>query len=104
MNRKILDAVFPAVSRQADLVVLDLKVMVPPTGQPQSECRVSGAVSPEIASRLVVLDWPRAADGYMFKQAFVMKKKKPNKITGTNAGGPRQLPMRTHWAARVAQF
>jgi hypothetical protein len=28
----------------------------------------------------------------------------PNKVTGANAGGPRQLPMRTRWAARVAQF
>jgi len=28
----------------------------------------------------------------------------PNKITGANAGGPRLLPMRTRWAARVAQF
>ena len=27
-----------------------------------------------------------------------------NEITGANAGGPRQLPMRTRWAARVAQF
>lgn len=29
---------------------------------------------------------------------------RPNKITGANAGGPRQLPMRTRRAARVAQF
>jgi hypothetical protein len=29
---------------------------------------------------------------------------KANKITGANAGGPRQLAMRTRWAARVAQF
>jgi hypothetical protein len=28
----------------------------------------------------------------------------PNKVTGANAGGPRQSPMRTRWAARVAQF
>src|SRR5262245_19157617 len=28
----------------------------------------------------------------------------PNKITGANAGGRRRLPMRTRWAARVAQF
>jgi hypothetical protein len=28
----------------------------------------------------------------------------PNKITGANAGGPRQLAIRTRWAARVAQF
>ncbi len=27
-----------------------------------------------------------------------------NKITGANAGGPRQLPNRTLWAARIAQF
>ncbi len=28
----------------------------------------------------------------------------PNKITGANAGEPRRFAMRTHWAARVAQF
>ena len=27
-----------------------------------------------------------------------------NKITGANAGGPRQLPLRARWAACVAQF
>jgi len=47
MNRKILDAVLPTVSRQADFVTLDLKVMVPPAGQPQSECRISSVVSTE---------------------------------------------------------
>jgi hypothetical protein len=28
----------------------------------------------------------------------------PNQITAPNAGGPRQLPMPTSLAARVAQF
>jgi hypothetical protein len=28
----------------------------------------------------------------------------PNKITGANAGGLRQLAAGTRWAARVAQF
>jgi hypothetical protein len=27
-----------------------------------------------------------------------------NEITGANAGGPRQFPMRARWAARIAQF
>jgi hypothetical protein len=27
-----------------------------------------------------------------------------NEIIGVNAGGSHQLPMRTHWAARAAQF
>lgn len=31
-------------------------------------------------------------------------KSEHNKITGANAGGPRQLTFRTLWAARVAQF
>jgi Putative addiction module component len=30
--------------------------------------------------------------------------KLPNKITGANAGGPCRLPIRTLWAARIAQF
>ena len=30
--------------------------------------------------------------------------RRPNKITGANAGGPPQLAMRTPWAARVGQF
>ena len=29
---------------------------------------------------------------------------RPNKITGANAGGPGQLPIRARWAARIAQF
>ncbi len=33
-----------------------------------------------------------------------MKTKSPNKITRANAGGPRQLSLRTRWVARVAQF
>ena len=28
----------------------------------------------------------------------------PNKITGANAGGPRQFTIRAHWAARVGEF
>jgi hypothetical protein len=27
-----------------------------------------------------------------------------NKVTGANAGGPRRLPIRGYWAARIAQF
>ncbi len=33
-----------------------------------------------------------------------MRHKSPNKITGANAGGPRQLAIRIPWAARIAQF
>ena len=33
-----------------------------------------------------------------------LRVQEPNKITGANAGGPRQLPMRTLRTARVAKF
>jgi hypothetical protein len=33
-----------------------------------------------------------------------MRDRRPNSITEANAGGPRHLPSRTRWAARIAQF
>jgi hypothetical protein len=55
----------------------------------------------ESGERLRVLVEPASSDstytgGWMIQAA--------NKISGANAGGPRQLSMRTRWTARVAQF
>jgi len=33
-----------------------------------------------------------------------MRAATPNQITAANAGGPRQLPIRAQWAARIAEF
>jgi hypothetical protein len=33
-----------------------------------------------------------------------MLEKRSNNISGANAGGPRQLALRTHWATRVAEL
>jgi hypothetical protein len=33
-----------------------------------------------------------------------MAERATNKITRANAGGPRRLPIRAFWAARIAQF
>ena len=38
------------------------------------------------------------------KARFQLRTEKPSKITGANAGGPRQLPIRACWATRIAQF
>jgi len=78
MNRKILDALTQMIPRKSDFVLFDLKVMVPPAGQPKSECRMNGVISAEVTSRFVALDWPRATDSYMVKQVFILKRKKPN--------------------------
>jgi hypothetical protein len=39
-----------------------------------------------------------------FLHLRLRSEKGPNKITGANAGGPRQLAIRTRWTARVAEF
>jgi hypothetical protein len=44
------------------------------------------------------------AAGYWVLDSREMKTRTPNKVTGANAGGPRQLPIRTPQTARVAQF
>lgn len=74
MNRKVLNATIPAVGKTEDIVVLDLKVMVPASGYPHGECRVDGTVSRRLADKLAALDWPRSEEGYMFKQAYVLRK------------------------------
>jgi len=82
------------------------------TMTPQSS---SPSVAPERervgAGWLLVAGWPESAAGSgtaesSVAQPFVSRGRgrMPNKITGANAGGPRQLPIRTRWAARVAQF
>jgi hypothetical protein len=75
-DRKILNALLPALSRKANMAFLVLNVVVPPSGKPLSECRVGTVVSTAMNSRLEALDWPRTADGYIFRQTFVLRKKK----------------------------
>ena len=57
---------------------------------------------PSISLRLAVIliVWQTAVAAFLGRGTLRM----PNKITGANAGGQHQLPMRTRWAARVAQF
>jgi hypothetical protein len=81
MNRRILEALLPSVSKRADFITLDLKMMVPANGRPKSECRVNGSASVDIASTLLTLNWPRTPEGYIFKQAYILKKRIPSKTT-----------------------
>jgi hypothetical protein len=45
-----------------------------------------------------------ATIGRIRAEYMVVTNPPPNKITGASAGGPRQSPVRTRWAARVSQF
>ena len=75
MNRKILTAAFPLSEEEpGDFIVLDLKVAVPATERVDSESRINGEDSTELATKLVALDWPRTPTGYLFKQVLILKK------------------------------
>ncbi len=76
MNQKIMGVLSQFLPND-DFIVLDLKITVPPKGEPQSECRVNGQVSNKVTQELLKLDWPRNSAAYMFKQAFVLKRKPP---------------------------
>jgi len=75
MNRKLLEHIFPVLAT-LDVIALDLKLTVPPAGALDGECRVNGRVSVGLTDRLKQLDWPRGNSPYMFKQAYVLVKKK----------------------------
>lgn len=75
MGKKILEALLPKIHGHPGMVVLDLKIVVPATGELTSECRIDGEVSREVTSSLLALDWPRAADSYMFKLVLVLKRR-----------------------------
>ena len=61
-----------------------------------------------VQRNLVEPDLRRALNGLLELDCLFLSRlgimTTPNKITGPNAGGPRQLPIRTRWADRVAQF
>jgi hypothetical protein len=46
-------------------------------GQIDGECRVDGAVSPEVLAALRMLDWPKLEGAYIWKQAYLVRKSAP---------------------------
>jgi hypothetical protein len=99
------------------------------TLEPGARFEIYGIAATNVAYRYPVLwglhpadalerpKWKRVADEWCervgirpfflpngVRRSPVIPPKSPNKITGANAGGPRQLATRTRWAARVAQF
>ena len=76
MHRKILaviDASNP-IENTSEVHVLDLKVVVAPNGTIHGECRNDGKTSEVLLSTLKKLSWPSTSTGYMFKQAYVLRK------------------------------
>lgn len=76
MQRKILAAVLPLVPKNAEFITLDLKISVSATSAHMGEARLNGVVSNQLLAALVKLDWPRASESYIFKQAFILKQAK----------------------------
>lgn len=80
MHQKLLAVAVPLLSGDRDMVVLDLKVAVPPKGPANSECRVDAQVSGQLSRALSALDWPAGSDVYIFKQVYVLKKHRARPI------------------------
>jgi hypothetical protein len=75
MNAKVLKRINNALP-STDFISLDIKVAVSPVGKINSESRINGAVSTLLIEQMTGLDWPTSKEGYMFKQAYVLVKRK----------------------------
>lgn len=75
MHQKLLAVALPLVQAKGELLVLDLKVSVSTKGAADAGCRVDAAVVPKLSTALAALDWPASTEGYIFKQAYVLKRR-----------------------------
>jgi hypothetical protein len=94
------ESAFPSDIRSS--VIAELQRMA---GLPASQFPSEGGFSVRLETTR--LKWRlRLTSPNAFSRTFLndMRSTPPNKITGANAGGPCQLPIRTRRAARIAQF
>jgi predicted NAD-dependent protein-ADP-ribosyltransferase YbiA (DUF1768 family) len=86
---KVLEVTLPT----SDLAFLDLKISIRPDEPPTIQCGVNGEFSPEAASALAKLDWPRLGDGYIVRQCYVLTRTQQKQL-GAHFPFPEQW-----WAA-----
>jgi hypothetical protein len=80
MHRKVITAALPFISTKGESLVLDLKAAVSAKGAVAPECRINGVVSAKLGAAMAALHWPASADGYIFKQAYVLKRHAPPSV------------------------
>lgn len=57
----------------AQLIPIDIKLMIGKIGVTDGECRMGNKVSVELLNALKQLDWPSSNEGFMFKQFYLIR-------------------------------
>lgn len=77
MNKKIINAALPVIKKSRhEISSINLIITVDKTGGVNGECRINNEVSGELLDEIKKLDWKTGAKGYMFKQLYLIAKRK----------------------------
>jgi hypothetical protein len=78
-RRELLDKLAPVIrgleSSPSKFHLISVMVMVKPSGEMDGECRVDGIVSAEALKAARSFRWPKAANEYMLKQYYVLRRR-----------------------------
>lgn len=76
MNKKIINTLLPTIKKtNKEITTINLMIIVDKTSV-EGECRINNDVSEEVLTEIKKLDWKTSQTGYMFKQFYLIKKKK----------------------------
>lgn len=77
MNIKIINAALPVIKKSREEInLINLVITVDKTGSIDGECRINNRISQELLGEIKKLDWKTGAKGYMFKQLYLIAKRK----------------------------
>ncbi len=75
MTKKIVGQMQDQIkSETADIIPIDIKVMLGKNGISDGECRIGNKISGQLLENLKRLNWPTSNEGFMFKQFYLLKK------------------------------
>lgn len=75
MTKKIVNQMKEQITGEtADLIPIDIKLMIGKNGIYDGECRISNQVSGPLLESLKLLDWPLSDKEFIFKQFYLIKK------------------------------
>lgn len=61
-------------SETADIIPIDIKLMIGKNGISDGECRIGNKVSGQLLENLKRLNWPTSNEGFMLKQFYLIKR------------------------------
>lgn len=75
MTKRIISQIQEQIKNEtADIIPIDIKLMIGKNGVSDGECRINNNVSGQLLENLKKLNWPSSDEGFMFKQFYLVKK------------------------------